>query len=115
MSGRVFFTVLIYLHQDKKAVFQEYERKSAPLITRYNGRFEQVITPTNIVGELEQPDEIHVLSFANETDFASYRQDPESVALAPLREESVQKAIFIQGYSSYHTLFPSEYELSGNT
>jgi uncharacterized protein (DUF1330 family) len=99
MNDRIYFTVLIYLHEGKEALFQEYERQAKPIMARYGGRFEQVIKPTTVVGDLPLPDEIHLLSFAAEADFDSYRQDPEAAKIAPLRFESVKKAIFISGHS----------------
>ena len=97
MNERVYYTILIYVQEGQLALLHEYERLAQPIIEKYSGRFEQIIQPTQIVGDLPLPDEIHVLSFANEAAFSRYRQDPDSQALAPMREASVAQAIFISG------------------
>lgn len=97
MDTRIYMTVLIYLKEGQEAVFHEYERQAAKVMARHNGRFEQLIKPDTVNGDLPLPNEIHILSFATSDGFASYRQDPDSAALAPMRIASVEKAIFLQG------------------
>lgn len=97
MNNRIYLTVLIYLKQGKEALFHDYERQAAQVMARHNGRFEQIIKPDTVNGDLPLPDEIHVLSFATPEGFAHYRQDPDSQALASMRLASVERAIFLQG------------------
>ena len=97
MSKRIYMTVLIYLKEGQESLFHDYERQAAKVMMRHNGRFEQIIKPNIVNGDLPLPDEIHVLSFATPDGFSSYRQDPASQALAPMRLASVEKAIFLQG------------------
>ena len=99
MNERVYFTVLIYLKPGKEALFHKYERQAARVMERHNGRFEQIIKPTTVSGDLPLPDEIHILSFATADGYTRYRQDPESEKLTPLRLESVDRAIFLQGHA----------------
>ena len=69
MNERVYFTVLIYLKPGKEALFHKYERQAARVMERHNGRFEQIIKPTTVSGDLPLPDEIHILSFATADGF----------------------------------------------
>lgn len=100
MNQRIYFTNLIYLQDGQEGLFQEYERRALPIIFKYGGRFENIIKPTKVTGNLSLPDEIHILSFETEADFQRYRQDPESQKIAPLRHKSVKEAIIIGGAST---------------
>ena len=97
MSERVCFTVLIYLNTGKDDVFRSYEEQAFPLIGKHGGRIELIIKPEEVTGELDLPDEIHVLSFETKDGFANYRADPGSQQLAQLRTESVARAVFLRG------------------
>ncbi len=98
MNQRVYFTILIYLNEGKEDVFRSYENQASSLIRKHGGRIELAIKPEEVTGGLDLPDEIHVLSFATEGGFADYRADPESRQLAPLRAESVEKAVYLRGH-----------------
>ena len=97
MDERTYYTVLIYIQDGKQSLFRAYEEQAMPLMRRHGGRVEFMMTSESASGAYDLPDEIHVLSFASPEGFSHYRQDPDVVALAPLREESVQRAVFIPG------------------
>lgn len=98
MSERVYFTVLIYVKAGQTAVLRQYEQQAAPIMTQYGGQFHQIIVPTDIrPKQMTLPDEIHILSFPSVEAFAQYRQDPANQALAHLRDEAVDRAVFITG------------------
>ena len=94
---RVYYTILIYIKPGQEATFRSYEHQALPLMARYGGRVELFLQPDTVTGDLDRPDEIHVLSFETDDGYARYRQDPRSIELAPLRLASVDKAIFLKG------------------
>lgn len=98
MDERVYYLVFIYLKPGKTAVFYTYETQAATIMADHGGRFELVLQPDELVGDVPMPDEVHLLSFASEDGFAGYRQDARSQALAAMREESVAAAVFLSGH-----------------
>lgn len=98
MPRRLYFTILIYVKEGKDAVFRSYEDQALPHLAKHGGRVECMFAPTTISGNLALPDEVHVLSFDTADGFTRYRADPEVQALASLRDASVEKAIFVQGW-----------------
>ena len=97
MSERLFMTVLIYVAPGERETFAEYERRAMPVMAEHGGRAECMMRPTAVAGDLALPDEVHVLSFETEDGFERYRADPRVVALAPLRERAIARAIFMRG------------------
>jgi uncharacterized protein (DUF1330 family) len=97
VEPRLYLTVLLYLKTGQQDQFHEYERLVKPLIERYGGRFEHVLKPTQVMGSLPRPDEVHLLSFPSEEHFQQYRDDPNLSSLASLRAGSVAETIIISG------------------
>ena len=97
MRQRIFMNVLIYLTPGQAEVFRAYEDGALPRLARYGGRVECMFKPAQVGGELELPDEVHLLSFESEHGFEQYRADPVVARLGDLREASVARAIFIRG------------------
>lgn len=100
MSGRQLFTVLIWVNPGELDTLHEYERRARPLIEQHGGSFVRVMSVSACTPDdafASPPDEIHILEFSGEDAFTSYRNDPQAIALAPLRETAVHKAIFLSG------------------
>jgi uncharacterized protein (DUF1330 family) len=97
---RLYLTVLLYVKPGMDEQFQDYERKVRPIIESYGGRFEKIIRPANISGELAMPDEVHWLSFPSEQSFLRYRTDPVLPQLAHMRASATAKTIIISGSAS---------------
>lgn len=69
------------------AQFHDFERRAATILRRHTGNIDRVIA---IRGS--DPDhfvEVHVVSFAAEAGFHSYRNDPELTSLADLRAAAI--------------------------
>jgi hypothetical protein len=65
--------------------FRAYEDAVLPLLPEFNGCLER---------RLRNPDgtiEMHIVSFASETDFQNYRNDPRRMSQAGLLEKSSAK------------------------
>jgi len=97
MDNRFYLTVLLYLYDGQGEQFHQYEQGIKPILESYGGRFERVIKPTQVLGDIPLPDEVHWLSFPSEADFQQYRTDPGLAQLASVRSASVQKTIVISG------------------
>lgn len=66
--------------------FRAYEDAVLPLLPEFNGCLERRLRNTD--GTIE----VHILSFASDTDFQDYRNDPRREAQAWLREKSSAKS-----------------------
>jgi hypothetical protein len=84
-TDRVTFVLIARIPAEGVADFCAYEDVVLPLLPDYNGRLER---------RLRNPDgtvEIHILSFASDTDFQNYRNDPRRTAQDWLLERSSAK------------------------
>lgn len=97
MDNRFCLTVFLYLHEDQGEQFHHYEQRIKPILERYGGRFEKIIKPTGVLGDIPLPDEIHWLSFPSEADFQQYRADSRLTQLADLRGTAVKETIVLSG------------------
>ena len=96
----IYLTQLIYIKEGQEEVFHQFEEVAIPLIEKYNGQLLLRIRPTDesyIEQQMEKPYEIHFVKFDTEQDFAAFSQDESRRQFLPLKEQSVQTAILIQG------------------
>ena len=96
----IYITQLIYLNEGEEAVFNEFENMAIPIIAKYNGKLELRIRPskeTIIDSSIEQPYEVHLVSFLSEEDFERFKLDAERKKYLHLKEQSVRVSIFIKG------------------
>ncbi len=96
MSSDTVYVVLIYLHPGQREALRRYESLARPVFHRHGGRFERILRPAGAAADPEAPDEIHWLRFDSAAGLDAVRRDPEMVALAPLRETVVRKALLLQ-------------------
>lgn len=89
-------TVFIYVNKGELETLHEYERQAVPIMARYGGEIQRVIQPISATN-IGRPDEIHWLTFPSEAAFIAYRNDPDSAKIAHLRDQAVNKAIFVSG------------------
>jgi uncharacterized protein (DUF1330 family) len=95
-----YLTQLIYLRPGGEATFDEFENVAIPLIEKYNGKLLFRVRPDKdsyIAVDGESPYEIHLISFTSKDDFIQFGQNPERARLLHLKEQSVEKAILIEG------------------
>lgn len=97
MDNRFYLTVLLYLYENQSEQFHHYEQRIKPILESHGGRFEKVIKPTQVLGDLPMPDEVHWLSFPSEANFQQYRADPKLAQMADLRGTSVKETIVLSG------------------
>jgi antibiotic biosynthesis monooxygenase (ABM) superfamily enzyme len=84
-TNRVTFVLIARIPAEGIADFCAYEDAVLPLLPEFNGRLERRLR--NADGTVE----IHIVSFASDADFQSYRNDPRRAAQAWLLEKSSAK------------------------
>ncbi len=97
----LYYTQIIFVKEGKEEVFNEFEGHVLPLLTRHNGELLYRIRPDKISvidASWGHPYEIHLVSFPTRKDFESYRDDKERLQYMPLKEESIEKALLIEGH-----------------
>jgi uncharacterized protein (DUF1330 family) len=96
----ILITQLIYIIEGQEQIFDEFESIAIPTISKYNGRLLLRVRPKEndfIESHMDKPYEIHLVEFATQQDFDSFKQDEERKKFLHLKEESVKTSILIQG------------------
>ena len=96
----IYFTQLIYIKEGSEHLFFEFEDVALPLLWKYKGKLLLRIRPTSstfVEGAIEQPFEIHLVSFENESDFEQYQQDEARKSYLHLKEQAVKSVVLIKG------------------
>ena len=89
--------VLLFLHADRQAEFELFESTAAQIMKRHGGRIERRIRCAHAADDASCPDEVHVVTFPTDAAFERYRDDPELLALAPLRASAIRQTIVWSG------------------
>lgn len=98
----IFITQLVYVIKGQESVFHEFEDIAIPAILKYNGQLLLRVRPAEdsfIEHHIDKPYEIHLVSFATETDFENFKEDEERKKFLYLKEQSVQSILLIKGSS----------------
>lgn len=88
MPEPLILVVWLEVRRESAAAFSQYEAAAAVIMARHHGRIERAI-------ELEsQPQDatfrhVHLVHFDDAVAFDSYRQDPDLLSLAPLRQVAI--------------------------
>jgi hypothetical protein len=96
----IYFTQLIYIKEGQDHLFFEFEEVALRLLWKYNGKLLLRIRPTSstfVESAIEQPFEIHLVSFETERDFEQFQQDEERKNYLHLKEQSVKSVVLIKG------------------
>ena len=96
----IYITQLIYLKPGQETTFNQFEDIAIPTIPTYNGQLLLRVRPATeafIAQTIEQPYEIHLVSFETEQDFLNYMHDEERKKFLHLKEQSIQAALLIKG------------------
>lgn len=86
--------VMIWLKDPAK--FQEYGQKMAPIVSKYGGNGERIITPVESFyggktgGGLSQPDMVNIVFYDNKEAYENFENDPEFKKIEHLRSESIK-------------------------
>lgn len=94
----LYITQLIYIKQDAEATFHKFEEHAIPLIATYGGELLlRTRSGEKIAGTMEQPYEIHLVSFPSAGHFERFKNDGSRQAFLHLKEESVRASLLIIG------------------
>ncbi|MEQ8530376.1 MAG: DUF1330 domain-containing protein [Imperialibacter sp.] len=96
----LYLTQLIYLKEGKEDIFDQFEAVAIPRIPLYNGKLLFRLRPTKesyIDHDIEQPYEIHYVSFESQADFDAYMKDEERKKFLHLKDESIKSVTLIKG------------------
>ncbi len=96
----IYLTQLIYLKEGGEQIFQEFEAVAIPLLDQYNGHLLARFRPSHdtwIAGEYPQPYEVHIVGFKTRPDFEAFAEDETRKNLLPLKEQSIERTILIEG------------------
>ena len=96
----IYITQLIYINQHQELVFDEFEKVAIPIISRYNGKMMLRIRPDKnsiLESSIDQPYEVHVVSFETENDFERFMRDEERKNYLHLKEQSVKSVFLFKG------------------
>jgi uncharacterized protein (DUF1330 family) len=85
--------VVLKLHPGQSDAFERYEEHAFRIMKRYGGKLEHRVR----CGQVEAPDEVHVVSFPDEEAFERYRVDPELAALRELRTACISETTLWRG------------------
>lgn len=98
-TTQLIFTQLIYLKPGGATAFEAFEAVAIPLIAKYNGQLLFRVRPGAgaFIEGIEQPYEIHLVSFPTEADFEAFGRDPERKTVLHLKDQSVEKIVLIKG------------------
>jgi hypothetical protein len=96
----LYYTQIIFLKEGQEDVFNEFEDHVLPLLGRHNGELLYRVRPGKpavIAASWGYPYEIHLVSFLTKADFEAYRDDKERVQYLPLKNQSVERIVLIEG------------------
>ena len=92
--SRVYLTVLLTIREGMMREFEAFEREVKPILERYGGRFERVIR----LGDDQDVDEVHWVSFDSAESLHLYLISPESKKLAEKRKRIIEKTTVYSGH-----------------
>lgn len=96
----IYLTQLIYIKEGQEETFHAFEEVAIPIIGKYRGQLLLRLRPTAetvIESTMDQPYEIHLVSFHDEKDFESFAQDEERKQFLHLKEQSVREVWLMKG------------------
>jgi uncharacterized protein (DUF1330 family) len=93
----VILIVHLWLKTPDVAAFEAFERKAAAVMARHGGRIERVLRTGKENDDSDPPFEVHIVRFPDEKAFRTYRDDPQTLRLAPLRNEIIARTLIWKG------------------
>lgn len=99
-QAMVYLTQLVYVHEGREAMFQDFEAIVLPLLSKYRGQLVLRLRPdsaSKIAGSYELPYELHIVSFESEDDLVRYSNDEERKRVLHLKDQSVERTVVLKG------------------
>ncbi len=94
VKDRYYQVVMIWVKDPQK--FQEYSEKMAPIVTKYGGAGERIITPVSTfyggsTGEsLDQPHMVNIVYYDSKEAYERFVNDPDFKKIVHLRDQSIE-------------------------
>lgn len=98
--NKYYITQLIYLLEGQEQVFDEFENKAIPIISKYRGKLLLRVRPDHnswIEHHIERPYEMHLVEFDSIEDFNQFMKDEERQSFLDLKEASIRSVWLIGG------------------
>ncbi len=97
---RYYQVVFIWVKDPVK--FQEYGEKMGPIVSKYGGAGERILSPINSIyagnSKIEQPHMVNIVYYDSKEAYEQFEQDPDFLKIKHLRSESIEMA-GIGGYA----------------
>ena len=96
----IYYTQLIFIREGGEEAFERFEEVVLPLLDRHKGRLLYRVRPhpADVIDTaVGLPYEVHLVSFESRSDFVSYANDPERQHYLPLKSDSIESAMLIEG------------------
>lgn len=96
----IYITQLIYIKANQEKVFNDFESIAIPIISKYNGTMMLRLRPEKssvLESAIEQPYEVHLVSFEKEEDFKNFMGDEERKSYLHLKEQSIKSVLLFKG------------------
>jgi antibiotic biosynthesis monooxygenase (ABM) superfamily enzyme len=99
-TSPLYILVRLWIHQDRVAEFEAYERKVSCIMARYGGVIERAIrTSTASDDGTDEPFEVHVLKFPSRDRYDAYLDDAERRSLSGERADIITNTEILVGTS----------------
>lgn len=95
-DGKYYQVVLIWVKDPAK--FQEYGEKMGPIVSKYGGAGERIITPVSSffggskAKDMESPHMVNIVYYDSKESYEQFEKDPEFKKIVHLRDESIEMA-----------------------
>jgi|GEM_PF-4663428 len=95
-KGKYFQVVMIWVKDPAK--FQDYGQKVGPIVAKYGGNAERIISPVEsfyggtTAKEYEAPHMVNIVYYDDKEAYEAFEKDPEFLKIKHLRSESIEMA-----------------------
>lgn len=96
----IYITQLIFIKEEKEAIFQEFESHAIPLMEKYGGKMLYRTRPQkeNFISALKElPYEIHLITFNSDEDLMAFLKDDSRLKYLYLKEASIKSTLLVKG------------------
>ncbi|MGZ3819330.1 MAG: hypothetical protein ACXVB6_01975 [Mucilaginibacter sp.] len=96
----LYYTQIIFVKAGREDQFNLFESHVLPLLKKHNGTLIYRVRPAGdavIETTIDQPYELHLVTFPERADFEAYRDDNERLQYMHLKEGAIEKALLIEG------------------
>lgn len=96
----IYITQLVFIKEEKEAIFQEFESHVVPLMEKYGGKMLYRIRPQKenfLSSNNELPYEIHIITFNTEKELNAFMKDNIRLNYLHLKEASIKSILLLKG------------------